>query len=239
MRGPASLVTMEAFRGRTYLGAIHDMCPELATATPGALRSVRLPELTAVITIDERRHDGVLRWAELSAPGGPRVELGGGDRAEGGRAHRRGPRPLHVGLHGDPEGRDARARRRHRQRLRHRRAPAPHRGRSALAVRAALLVVRLGQRAAGDPHPRRHARASGELRARRGARAARPRAVQRLLRHGQHGPRHARASRPRAPRAGGDAHRAHHRPARGRRDDDGGGQRARAVQCLRLDRDVR
>src|SRR5262245_3569552 len=57
---------MEAFRGRTYLGAIHDVCPELATATPGALRSVRLPDLTAVITIDERRHDGAVRWAELA-----------------------------------------------------------------------------------------------------------------------------------------------------------------------------
>jgi fatty-acyl-CoA synthase len=63
---PRVIVTMEAFRGRTYLGAIHDVCPELATATPGALRSVRLPELCAVITIDERRHDGALRWAELS-----------------------------------------------------------------------------------------------------------------------------------------------------------------------------
>ena len=68
---PRVVVTMEAFRGRTYLGAIHDMCPELATATPGALRSVRLPDLTAVITIDERRHDGALRWAELSRRGRP------------------------------------------------------------------------------------------------------------------------------------------------------------------------
>jgi fatty-acyl-CoA synthase len=68
---PRVVVTMESFRGRTYLGAIHDMCPELATATPGALRSVRLPDLTAVITIDERRHDGALRWAELSARAAP------------------------------------------------------------------------------------------------------------------------------------------------------------------------
>src|SRR4029453_17988525 len=68
---PRVVVTMEAFRGRTYLGAIHDMCPELATATPGALRSVRLPDLTAVITIDEHRHDGALRWAELSARAAP------------------------------------------------------------------------------------------------------------------------------------------------------------------------
>jgi len=64
---PRVIVTMEAFRGRSYLGAIHEVCPELATAAPGALRSLRLPALSAVVTIDERRHDGVLRWSDLAA----------------------------------------------------------------------------------------------------------------------------------------------------------------------------
>ncbi len=59
---PRVLVTMEAFRGRAFLGPLHDLCPELARAAPGALRSERLPELRGVIAIDERRHDGVLRW---------------------------------------------------------------------------------------------------------------------------------------------------------------------------------
>jgi fatty-acyl-CoA synthase len=61
------LVTTESFRGRDYLGAVHDLCPELAGSAPGALRSARLPELRAVISIDTRRHDGVARWADVLA----------------------------------------------------------------------------------------------------------------------------------------------------------------------------
>jgi len=62
---PRVVVTLEAFRGREYLSAIHAVCPELASAAPGALRSPRLPELRAVVSIDERRHDGVIPWARL------------------------------------------------------------------------------------------------------------------------------------------------------------------------------
>src|SRR2546427_10729829 len=62
---PSVVVTMEAFRGREYLRAIYDTCPELARVAPGALRSERLPELRAVVSIDERRHDGVYAWADL------------------------------------------------------------------------------------------------------------------------------------------------------------------------------
>ncbi|HEU4366805.1 MAG TPA: AMP-binding protein [Methylomirabilota bacterium] len=62
---PRVILTMEAFRGRAYLSAIHDACPELARSAPGALRSERLPELRAVVSVDERRHDGVYRWGEL------------------------------------------------------------------------------------------------------------------------------------------------------------------------------
>ncbi len=62
---PSVIVTMEAFRGRGYLAAIHDVVPELSRAAPGALRSERLPELRAVVSIDARRHDGVHAWADL------------------------------------------------------------------------------------------------------------------------------------------------------------------------------
>jgi fatty-acyl-CoA synthase len=62
---PRVIVTMEAFRGRGYLEAIHALCPELARSAPGALRSERLPELRAVISIDQRRHDGIDRWADV------------------------------------------------------------------------------------------------------------------------------------------------------------------------------
>jgi fatty-acyl-CoA synthase len=66
---PRVLVTTESFRGRGYLGAVHDLCPELARSTPGALHSERLPELRAVITVDTRRHDGVARWVDVLASG--------------------------------------------------------------------------------------------------------------------------------------------------------------------------
>jgi len=62
---PRVIITMESFRGREYLSAIHALCPELASSAPGSLRSTRLPELRAVVSIDERRHDGVLPWAAL------------------------------------------------------------------------------------------------------------------------------------------------------------------------------
>jgi fatty-acyl-CoA synthase len=67
---PRVILTMEGFRGRAYLGAIHDVCPELARSAPGALRSERLPELRAVVSVDDRRHDGVYRWDELLARAG-------------------------------------------------------------------------------------------------------------------------------------------------------------------------
>src|SRR5205823_14554702 len=58
---PAAIITLEAFRGRTYLEPLYATCPELATSAPGAFRSERLPELRAVVCIDSRRHDGVYR----------------------------------------------------------------------------------------------------------------------------------------------------------------------------------
>ena len=65
---PAAIVTMASFRGRAYLAPIYDACPELAgSAAPGLLRSARLPELRAVIAIDEQRHDGVARFADFMA----------------------------------------------------------------------------------------------------------------------------------------------------------------------------
>src|SRR5262245_14744819 len=62
---PSVLVTMDAFRGRPYLEPVHDLAPELASASPGALRSAALPELRAVITIDARGHGGVMLWSDL------------------------------------------------------------------------------------------------------------------------------------------------------------------------------
>jgi fatty-acyl-CoA synthase len=64
---PAAIITMEAFRGRRYLEPLYALCPELAGSVPGELHSERLPELRAVVSIDERRHDGVYRLGDLVA----------------------------------------------------------------------------------------------------------------------------------------------------------------------------
>src|SRR2546429_99530 len=58
---------MEAFRGRSYLDPLYAACPELATSSPGELRSERLPELRAVVCLDSRRHDGVYRLGDFVA----------------------------------------------------------------------------------------------------------------------------------------------------------------------------
>jgi fatty-acyl-CoA synthase len=64
-----ALITVSAFRGRAYLDALHDLCPELAGSAPGALRSERLPRLRTVVCMDERRVDGVFRSADFLGRG--------------------------------------------------------------------------------------------------------------------------------------------------------------------------
>lgn len=67
--GAAALITVSAFRGRAYLEALHDLCPELAGSAPGALRSERLPGLRTVVSMDGRRVDGVFRQEDFLARG--------------------------------------------------------------------------------------------------------------------------------------------------------------------------
>ena len=63
----AALITVEAFRGRGYLAALHDLCPELSRSAPGQLDSARLPRLRAVISVDAHRHGGVFHSDDLGA----------------------------------------------------------------------------------------------------------------------------------------------------------------------------
>ncbi|MBI5628895.1 MAG: AMP-binding protein [Candidatus Rokubacteria bacterium] len=62
---PAAVITEEAFRGRSYLAPLYELCPELVRSAPGAFRSDRFPELRAVVSVDERRHDGVYTLGDL------------------------------------------------------------------------------------------------------------------------------------------------------------------------------
>lgn len=64
---PAAIVALEAFRGQSYLVPLYELCPELARSAPGELRSERLPELRAVVCVDDRRHDGVYGFGEFLA----------------------------------------------------------------------------------------------------------------------------------------------------------------------------
>jgi len=67
--GAVALITISAFRGRAYLDALHDLCPELAGSAPGALRSERLPRLRTVVSMDGRRVDGVFQPEDFLALG--------------------------------------------------------------------------------------------------------------------------------------------------------------------------
>jgi fatty-acyl-CoA synthase len=60
------LLTVPRFLKHDYLAALADVVPELATSTPGALRSVAAPALRRVVLL-EGEAAGTARWDELSA----------------------------------------------------------------------------------------------------------------------------------------------------------------------------
>lgn len=65
----AALVTLASFRGRGFLDALRQFCPELGGSTPGALRSARLPALRTVVALDARPSAGVFSLSEFLARG--------------------------------------------------------------------------------------------------------------------------------------------------------------------------
>ena len=67
--GAVALITVSAFRGRAYLDALHDLCPELSGSTPGTLRSERLPSLRTAVSMDGQRVDGVFQPEDFLALG--------------------------------------------------------------------------------------------------------------------------------------------------------------------------
>ncbi|WP_298839637.1 AMP-binding protein [uncultured Roseobacter sp.] len=75
--GCAALVTARRFRSSDYTGMIETLAPELATATPGALQSARLPDLRAVVVMGDDIPDGMLGFDSLCSAGDdvPETEL--------------------------------------------------------------------------------------------------------------------------------------------------------------------
>ncbi len=71
--GCKALVAMPRFKSSDYLGMLHELAPELASAQPGALQSARLPALRTVVWIDEPGQadegTGVMRFSALLANG--------------------------------------------------------------------------------------------------------------------------------------------------------------------------
>jgi len=66
--GAAALITLKAFRGRRFLGALRDLCPELDGA-PGALTSARLPSLHTVVALEGRAPAAVFSLPQFLARG--------------------------------------------------------------------------------------------------------------------------------------------------------------------------
>ncbi len=68
-----ALVTMARFKTSDYVGMLRELAPELASAAPGHLQSVRLPDLRTVVWIDEPGQGedlpGWMRFSALLAQG--------------------------------------------------------------------------------------------------------------------------------------------------------------------------
>ena len=60
-----TLVLMEAYKGCSYVDTLYEIVPELRTATPGELRSSKLPFLRNVIILGETRYPGMFLWSDL------------------------------------------------------------------------------------------------------------------------------------------------------------------------------
>jgi fatty-acyl-CoA synthase len=67
--GAAALITLDAYRGRGFLGALRDICPELNSSIPGALRATRLPFLRTVVAVRGQASAGVFSLPEFLAQG--------------------------------------------------------------------------------------------------------------------------------------------------------------------------
>jgi len=63
-----TLVMIDGYKDSDYVGIMKELCPELATAKPGELKSERLPFLKNIITTDSKQ-DGCFTWDEAMALG--------------------------------------------------------------------------------------------------------------------------------------------------------------------------
>lgn len=72
--GCKALVFPKQFKTQQYYDILKQICPELDTCPPGALKSQRLPELSTVIVVDERL-PGTLLLEDVVAAGSSELQL--------------------------------------------------------------------------------------------------------------------------------------------------------------------
>ncbi|MFT7594917.1 MAG: fatty-acyl-CoA synthase [Paracoccaceae bacterium] len=65
--GCKALILAESFKSSNYVAMMQDLVPELASATPGQLKSSLLPALQTVITIADTAPPGCFRFDDISA----------------------------------------------------------------------------------------------------------------------------------------------------------------------------
>jgi fatty-acyl-CoA synthase len=63
----SALVTLDAFRGRSFLDALREICPELSGATPGELNSTALPPLRTIVAVTGEPPPGVFSLGDFLA----------------------------------------------------------------------------------------------------------------------------------------------------------------------------
>jgi fatty-acyl-CoA synthase len=71
LSGCAALVLARRFKTSDYLGMLRDLAPELAGAQPGRLVAARLPQLRAVVVMDDDPGPGAMSFAALERLAGP------------------------------------------------------------------------------------------------------------------------------------------------------------------------
>ena len=68
--GCKGLITASKFKTSDYLGMIMTLAPELRSATPGTLQSVKLPHLNTVIRMGEEKTPGMFNFGDVLGFGG-------------------------------------------------------------------------------------------------------------------------------------------------------------------------
>ena len=63
--GCSALILAPPYKTSNYAAILAEVCPEISTASPGALRAPRLPELRTIIAIGDRPLPGAYSWHEV------------------------------------------------------------------------------------------------------------------------------------------------------------------------------